>query len=172
MPKTGNKIISYSVYDRSSGRAQLIGDTTSIQLPSIEFLTDTIKGAGVLGEVDLPSYMQPGSMTLAINIRVSNEEFGKLCTAKDLEIRWVSDVFNSNEVKTEFVSNKAFIKCIPKKLDEGKLEPGSTSDGSFEYEVFAYKRILNGKEVLNIDKFNCVFAIDGKNLAKDYTAYL
>lgn len=44
---------------------------------------------------------------------------------------------------------------------------GEASEGSFEYEVFAYKRIINGKEVLNIDKFNGIFAVNGENLAQD-----
>ena len=172
MPKIGNKVINYSVYDRTSGNPFKIGESTSVQLPSIELLTDTIKGSGILGEIDFPTFLQPGSMSLSISMRVTGEELARLCTAKDIEVRWVTDLFDTNEIKTGVNYHKAFVKCVPKKLDEGKLEPASATDGSFEYEVFAYKRVTNGKEILNIDKFNNIFAVNGKNLAEDFSAYL
>ncbi len=168
----GNKIVNYSVYVRQDGRANKIGDTNTVQLPSIEMLTDTIKGAGIMGELDWPSYFQPGSMTLTINMRVTSENMALLAGADNVEIRWVTDVFDTTNVKTGVNAHKAFIKCINKKIDEGKLEPGATQDGSFDYEVFAYKRVINGKEILNIDKFNGIFAVNGKDFAKDVQAAL
>lgn len=172
MAKMGNKVVNYSVYVRQNGRAVRIGDTTSVQLPSIEMLTDTIKGAGIMGEIDWPSYYQPGSMTFTINIRVTGEELALLAGADNIELRWVTDVFDTTNVKTGVNAHKAFIRCVAKKIDEGKLEPGAAQDGSFEYEVFAYKRTVNGKEVLNIDKFNGIFAVGGKDYARDVQAAL
>lgn len=171
MAKIGNKVANYSVYTRDE-RTVKIGDTTSVQLPSIEYLTDSIKGAGILGEVDWPTLGQVGSMSLSISIRVTNEDFGALAKAKNLEIRWITDAFDTTEVKTGVNLNKAFISCIPKKIDEGKIEPGSAMDGSFEYEVYAYKRILNGKEILNIDKFNGIFTINGEAVTDNLNDFL
>lgn len=172
MANVGNKVISYSVYNKYNNKNVKAGDTTSVQLPSIEFLTDTIKGAGILGEIDWPSYYQPGSMTVGMSLRVTGEQLAMLSSADNLEIRWVTDVFDTNNVKVKVDSHKAFIKCVPKKIDEGKLEPGTAQDASFEYEVFAYKRVINGKEVLNIDKFNGIFAINGVNKLASVNAAL
>lgn len=164
MGKINNKVIDYSVYSRKDGRTSKSGDTTSVQLPSIEFLTDTIKGSGISGEIDWPTYYQTAAMTLAINLRASNEDTAGLLTADEIELRWVTDTFDTNNVKVGINANKAFLKCAPKKFDEGKLENGAAQDGSLEFEVFAYRRIVNGKEVLNIDKFNGIFAVNGVNL--------
>lgn len=172
MPKIGNKVINYSVYVRKEGRPYKVGDTTEIQLPSIEMLTDSIKGAGIVGEVDLPVYYQPGSMTLGVSIRVPGEDIGLLMEANDIEVRWVTDVFDTTNTKTKINAHKAFVKCVNKKIEEGKVTMGEASDGSFEYEVFAYKRIINGKEIINIDKFNGIFAVNGKNLLQDVQAAL
>ncbi|KNF08555.1 phage tail tube protein FII [Gottschalkia purinilytica] len=172
MPKLGNKVVNYSIYARENNTPVKIDDTTSVQLPSIEMLTDTIKGAGIMGEIDYPTFFQPGSMSLEINIRVSGEKLGLLASAQSIEVRWITDVFDTNDIKVGVDSHKAFMKCTPKKLEEGKLEPGSPQDGSFEYEVFTYKRITNGKEILNIDKFNNIFAINGKNVMQDVQAFL
>ncbi|MHC1683685.1 MAG: phage major tail tube protein [Clostridiaceae bacterium] len=172
MAKVGNKVISYSVYVRVSNKAIKINDTTSVELPSLEFLTDSIKGAGILGEVDLPSYYQPGSMSLSLSLRVTSEQIPLLIGANELEIRWVTDIFDTSNIKVGTSSHKAFIKGINKKFEEGKLEPGSAQDASFEYEAIAYKRIVNGKEVLNVDKFNNIFALNGTNLISNIQAAL
>ena len=92
--KIGNKVINYSVYVAS----KKVGDTVSVELPEIEFLTDSIKGAGIVGEIDLPSLYQVGSMSLSISTRVSNipEDLALLMSARDIEIRWVTDAINTS----------------------------------------------------------------------------
>jgi uncharacterized protein len=172
MPKVGNKVINYSVYVRQGTKVTKVGDTTSVQLPSIEFLTDTIKGAGIVGEIDWPSYYQPGSMTLGISLRVTSAEHAALIAADNIEIRWVTDVFDTTNVSVGITAHKAFIRCKSKKIDEGKLEPAAAQDASFEYEAFAFKRVINGKEVLNIDKFNGIFSVNGTNLLKNVQSAL
>lgn len=172
MAKVGNKVISYSVYVRINGKATKIADTTSVELPSIEFLTDTIKGSGIVGEIDVPSYYQPGSMALSLSLRVTSEQLATLLVAKEIEIRWASDSIDTSNMKTGINANKAFIKGPVKKFEEGKLESGSAQDASFEYEAIAYKRIINGKEVLNIDKLNGIFSVNGSNLLKNFNAAL
>ncbi|WP_142413061.1 phage major tail tube protein [Hathewaya massiliensis] len=167
MPKISNKTINYSVYVNNDGRVSKIDDTTEVKLPEVEMLSDTIKGSGILGEVDFPTFLQPGSMGLEISMRTSNEKLGDLIGAHSLEIRWVTDVFDTNNIKVGINAHKAFIQCINKKFDEGKVAMGEAQEGSLEYEVFAYKRTINGKEILNIDKFNGIFAINGKNLSQD-----
>lgn len=164
MSKVGNKTIDYSVYKRKNGKATKAGDATSVQLPSIEFLTDSIKGSGISGEIDWPSFYQTASMSVSISFRTSSEDTAELLTTDEIEVRWVTDVFDTNKVKVGINAHKAFLKCIPKKFDEGKIEGNASQDGSVELEVYAYKRIINGKEVLNIDKFNSIFAINGVNM--------
>lgn len=170
--KIANKTVNYSVYVRENGKSSKINDTTGVQLPSIEFLTDTIKGAGIMGEVDLPSFNQIGAMSTEISIRVSNEEMGLLASANELEIRWVTDVFDTQNIKVGILAHKAFMNGAIKKIDEGKIESSAAQEGAFEYEVYSYKRVINGKEILNIDKFNGIYAVNGKNLLQDVESAL
>jgi len=167
-----NKVIDYSVYTRVDNKATKIGNTTSVTLPSIEFMTDSIKGSGIIGEVDLPTYGQIGAMSTELSMRITNEQMGQLLAANELEYRWVNDGVDTSTGKIKTLAHKAFLKVIVKKYDEGKLEPGAAQDGSIEYEVTAYKRIINGKEILNIDKFNGIYAINGVNKYKDLASLL
>lgn len=168
--KIGNKAINYSVYITK----RKIGDTSSVQLPSVEFMTDTIKGAGIIGEIDLPSPFQAGSMTLSISTRVTNnpDDLGALMSANEIEIRWVTDSVDTATANSDIVGHKAFLKVATKKIDEGKIEPGAAQDGSYEYEVLSYKRITNGKTVLEIDKLNGIFKVNGKDYTQKINALL
>ena len=172
MDQITNKVIDYTVYVRENGKATKIGDTTSVTLPSIEKLTDTIKGSGIIGEIDVPTYGQIGSMETEISIRTANEKFGLLIIAIELEYRWVTDVLDPSTGKVSVIAHKAFLKVINKKLEEGKLESGAAEDGSASYEVLAYKRIVNGAEILNIDKLNGIFAVNGVNMFDYISQYL
>lgn len=162
--KVGNKVINYSVYVST----KKVGDTASVELPEVEFLTDSIKGSGIIGEIDLPSLYQVGSMSLSISTRVSNneEDLALLISARDIEIRWVTDAIDTSTALADVIGHKAFVKCVPKKIGEGKIEPGSGQDGSYEYEILSYKRVTNGKSILEIDKLNGVFKVNGIDQSK------
>ena len=168
--KIGNKTINYSVY----ANKRRIGDTKDVQLPSIEYLTDTLKGSGIIGEVDLPSSYQASSMTLTISNRVSNdpEDITALLSCNDIEIRWVTDVIETTNASLGEIGHKAFIKGMLKKADEGKLEPGAGQDGSYEFEVFYYKRVTDGKTILEIDKLNGIFKINGEDKTRNINSLL
>jgi P2 family phage contractile tail tube protein len=151
-----------------------INDTNSCQLPSIETQTDSIKGAGILGEIDMPTYGQIGSMTFSHGCRVDGEDAAALCApiVQEFEVRWVTDKLDSSNIKIGIDAHKAIIKGIPKKYDPGKIETGAAMDGSNEYEVIYYKKILNGKSIIEIDKLNNVLIINGTDYAKQIRAAL
>ena len=166
--KISNKTIAYNVYSKRI----LIPDTTEIELPEIEQLTDTISGAGILGEIDLPTFGQIGSMTLTISFRATNDKTVKMLETDELEIRWVSDSINTSNASTSVIAHKAFLKVKLKKFGEGKIATGSAQEGSLEYEVLAYRRITNGAEILNIDKLNNIYKINGIDQINDITKNL
>lgn len=166
------KIDGYSVYIRYDNGAVKIGDTTSLTLPSIERLTDSISGAGIAGEIDVPSVNQFASMETEITIRVTSKEHALLMNANQLEYRWLTNNIDTSNVKQTQIGNKAFLTVILKKADEGKIEQGSAQDATFTYEVVAYKRISDGEEIFNIDKLNGVFTINGVNQLGEMSSFL
>ncbi|TCZ73055.1 phage tail protein [Paenibacillus albiflavus] len=164
MPKITNKTVQYRLKATDEkGVLQIIDDSSDLQLPSIEKLTDTIKGAGIMGEIDMPTFGQLGSMTLTVNNRADNPQYSMLSRPGEIkfEIAWVVDVFNSNDVKVGLQQNKVFITAVSKKYDMGKLEVNSGADGSSEFEVYYLRKIVDGKEVLLIDKFNYKYVVNG-----------
>lgn len=168
-----NKTVDYRIYSRRTGTPKLICNTKSVELPAIEKMTDTVKGSGIMGELDLPSYGQFSSMELSVNTGVSDEtNMTELLLTNDIEIRWVVDAIDVATGTTNVIPHKAFIKVVPKSGEEGTVEAGSSMDGSYKYEVTAYKRVIGGKEVLNIDKLNGIYAINGINMLENVTKNL
>lgn len=172
--KVGNKTIAFNFYGNVNSRLKLIQDITDVQLPSVETASDAIKGAGILGEIDWPSFGQIGSMTLGINFRVASPDIVAISAPQlqEFEVRWVMDKFDTNNIKIGVEAHKAFIKCMPKKHDGGKIEPTASMDGSNEYEVVYYRKIIDGVEVLLIDKFNYVYKINGVDYTSEIKAAL
>lgn len=174
MPILNNKTIQYDVYGKINAVLKKIASTSNCTLPSIEMLTDTIKGSGIMGEIDFPSYCQPGAMTFGVGFRVDTPDAATLSApgVHEFELRWATDKFDSGNISIGFDSHKAIIKGACKKYDPGKVETGAAQDGSNEYEVFYYKKFLNGKAIIEIDKLNNVYKINGIDYAASLRAAL
>lgn len=174
MSKLGNKTVQYSVSAEINNKMQYLEDTTSLQLPSFEMLSDTIKGPGIMGEIDWPSYLTVGSSQFTYNSRVDAETAAYLSAPgkKKFEVRWVTDKYDTNQVNIGIDAHKVVIIGVPKKYDPGKVETNTGSDGSGDFEVLYYKKTLNGKDVIEIDKLNYIFKVNGVDYGKNVKSLL
>lgn len=150
-----------------------IADNVSCQLPSIEVQTTEVKGAGIMGTIDMPSTGQIGSMTFTITQRSIGRNAMKLATPgiHTIELRFVQDVtMPDGQVIKE--GTKVFLTCFNKKLDPGKVEPQATREGSAEFEVLRYRQVVDGTEVLLVDKRNYIYKINGVDYMEKVRAAL
>ncbi|MDA3732387.1 phage major tail tube protein [Niameybacter massiliensis] len=139
-----------------------IDDQVSCQLPSIEKPTQEIKGAGIMGPIDMPMTGQVNSMVFSISSRSINSGASELAKpgVQNLELRFIRDIMQADGSMIP-EGTKIFISGVNKKYDPGKIENGATMDGSIEFEVLRYRQVINGKEVLLIDKLNSIYKING-----------
>lgn len=163
----GNKTIQYAVYNRDNGTPKFIQDTTNITRPSLEYLTDTISGAGIMGELDMPSLAQLSSMTYEIALRRTNAASVQLFApgSHEIETRWVTDVIDSSTGNVRVAACKEIVKGNAKSLDNGTLENNASQDGTVSLEVTYYKLIQDGETLIEIDKLNNVFVVMGVDYA-------
>lgn len=150
-----------------------VDDNTSCELPSVEFGTTEVKGAGILGTVDMPSPGQINSMSFSINSRSINKKTTALAKPgkQSLELRFVRDVIQADGSIVP-AGSKIFITGVVKKYGPGKVEQGATMDGNLEFEVLRYRQVIEGEETLLIDKFNYIYKVNGEDYMKKYTAAL
>lgn len=163
-----NKTVQYAVYNRTSGSSKFVGDTTVLARPNLELLTDTIKGAGILGEVDMPTISQLGSMSYEITLRKQNDDAVALFEQKnqEIEVRWVSDYVDSTTGNSSVIANKDIVKGMPKSLSGGSIENNTQNESTVVLEVLYIKHIQNGVTKYEIDKLNNVFIINGVDYGK------
>lgn len=137
-----------------------------VELPSFEALTETMKGAGIAGEVNAPVVGHYGSQTLKINWRTITKDAIALAEPKahSIDLRANQKLFDAG--KGEYVNQSVVIKtrCVPINLNPGKLAIGASTETANEFEVHYIKIMIDGKTVIEIDKFNFICVINGKDV--------
>lgn len=165
------KVINYNVYDDTEKLVAVAGETT---LPSFEALTETISGAGILGEYESPTIGHFGSQTLEINFRVLMDPTFRLSENKSrtIVLRAAQQSYDVAEGRHNVRPLKIIIKGLPKGVELGKLAPGGMTDSKNTIEVLYIKIEENGKSLLEFDKLNFVYIVNGKDELADLRSAL
>lgn len=153
------KLINFRVY---LDGGDLLG-LADVQLPELEAMTETVKGAGIAGEIDHPVLGHYASMTLALNWRTieSNVMILSQPKAHALDLRGSQQVYDSGAGEYKTVPVRVVVRVMPKKTSLGKLEPGVTTETSNEFEVNYIKIFVSGKKEVEIDKYNYICEVNG-----------
>lgn len=170
MPEVPEKLINYRVY---LDGADMVG-VADVQLPDLEPMKETVKGAGIAGEVESPVMGHYGSMTLGVNWRTAEKAAMKLSAPKvhALDIRGSQQVYDSASGTYKTVPVRVVTRAMPKKTGIGKFEPGAATDTANEFEVFYIKVFVGGEMIIEIDKYNYICFIDGVDYLADVRADL
>jgi hypothetical protein len=168
--KTPEKLINFRVYLDGT---DLLG-TADVELPDLEALTDTVKGAGIAGEVESPVLGHYGSMSLKLNWRTITGNQISLAEPKahHLDLRGAAQVYDSGAGEYITVPQKVVVKAVPKKTGLGKMDMGSAQDASSEFECNYIKVWIDGDELIEIDKYNYICVINGKDYLADVRSSL
>ncbi|MDR7865163.1 MAG: phage major tail tube protein [Sporomusaceae bacterium] len=170
MNQVPEKLISYRVYRDG---VDLVG-TADVQLPDLEAMTETIKGAGIAGEVDSPVLGHYGSMTLVLNWRTLVKPIAFLSRQEvhALDLRGAVQVMDAAAGVYKVVPIRVAIRATPKKTSLGKFDVGAPMESSNELEVSYIKVSIDGADVIEIDKYNYIAKIDGVDVLADVRSAL
>lgn len=152
------KINAFNVYKDGN---KMIGVSDEITLPDLETLTETISGAGVLGEFDSPSIGLFGDMEMEIPFRQLYQGIGDLMNPMngvDITLRGSSQVMNSSG-NISFEGIRIIVRGRFKTMTGGKFKQGSGTGSSVKLGLTYYKVEIGGKNIVELDKLNCVFKI-------------
>lgn len=157
--KVPEKLINFRVYQNGS---DLIG-IADVTLPNLEAMTETVKGAGIAGEIDSPVLGHYSSMELELNWRTLEKPNVILASPKgvQLDLRAAQQVYDSSAGAYVVRPVKIVVSGVPKNTEPGKLDVGTTSDTKNTIEVNYIKITIDGEDVLEVDKFNYICNIGG-----------
>lgn len=159
MNQVPEKLINYSVYRNGS---EYLG-TADVELPSLEALTETISGAGIAGEIDSPTIGHFGSMTTTLNWRTIDVPLLRLAApiSHALDFRGAQQVYDKVTGTQKSVGVRVSVRTLPKSTGLGTLAPNATTGSSNGHEVTYLKVMIDGKTLLELDKYNYIYIVDG-----------
>lgn len=159
------KLINFRVYKDGT---DLIG-VADVSMPSFEAVTDTVKGAGLAGEFDSPVLGHFKSMEVQLNWRTVNKNNSFLAKPESvtLDLRGAQQVYDSGTGKFKTSRLKVVVRGVSKKFEMGKLDMGASVGSSNTLEVNYIKVTLDDKDVIELDKFNYIYKVDGEDWLAD-----
>ncbi len=159
MAQVPERLTNFNAYNDGN---KLVG-TVDVEMPEVAFMTDTISGAGIAGEIDSPVLGMVQSMTSTLTWRTVTKAASVLVAPRvhAIELRGSQEVFDQATGTKRAQPLRVSMRVQPKNLSMGSLEVGSSTGTESEFEVTYLKVIIDGEEVLEIDKFNFIFKADG-----------
>lgn len=165
MAKQPEAYIDFEVYENGKN---FLG-VSSATLPGINFLTQTINGAGISGNIEAVLTGMVDAMNLTLNFRSAMDAAVSLLKPEKhtIDLRVAEQYWNTTAVKKEVVADKYVLVIMPKTFSPGAVAPASAADVSGEYSVYYYAGFKNGKQLWEIDPWNYVCKIGGKDYTKE-----
>jgi P2 family phage contractile tail tube protein len=154
------RLVNFQCYN---GPAAAFLGMTDLELPAFEAMTETISGAGIAGEYASPVMGHFASQKAKLKWRTLTAE-GLAIIAP---VRWVFDIRGSIQLQDPrlgLLTTKAMrVECTGQvtTFAPGKLEPGKVMGVESDVELAVIRISLDNVELLELDKFNMVFRVNG-----------
>jgi phage tail tube protein FII len=149
-----NHVANYSIF--LAGK-RLIG-LADVELPNIQNLTDSLKGSGIFGEIDMPvqAHFQPYSVKLKWLTIVDSAIFATIQDGAQLDAWAAHQLHDSGTNRIIHQGWRYVMGTAPKAFNLGKLEVGTKGEGESEYELISLRALRNDQIMFEIDKENAV----------------
>ncbi len=158
------KINLYNCYQDGH---KMVGLTDEVTLPDFDALTETLSGAGILGEIDEPTLGHFGASEIEIPfLMVDNQMFGMMdmSSSINLTLRISNQAIEQANFKTDFMPSRIVIKGKKKGFTMGSAKQGSAMKPSVKVEILYILIEVNGKKKFELDKLNVVYKVNDKDL--------
>ena len=130
--------------------------------------TVTITGAGILGDFNMPSAPNMENMETTLHWRTITGDLTVLSQDKAHTLTLMSSQrnYDSGTGLLDYQGIKIFFRGLPANLKLGKLEQAASTESDNTFVVDYLKLFMNGQELLEFDRFNYIWKVNGT----DHTA--
>lgn len=157
----------FNVYNDSDKSSKLVGRSGEVTLPDLDAITETIEGGGVLGEVEDPITGHFGSIKMTIpftNLYVPISKLMNTTKAVQLTLRGSMQCMQPDTAETGYYPIKVVVKGKASSTKLGKLENGKKMEPEVELEILYIKVVIDGTTVIELDKLNFTYILNGKDM--------
>lgn len=146
---------------------KLIGVSGEVELPELEALTETLDGAGILGEMDTPATGHFGSAKIKIPFAVLHEDVFKLIDTTspvNLTLRGSMQCQDPSTGTTDYYPLKIVLRGKATTTTLGVLSKGKKGEPEIELEISYIKVTVNNSSALELDKLNFKYVLNGTDM--------
>ena len=165
MPNFDESVINFAVYEDG---VEYVGMATAT-LPNLSAIVQTLSGAGIAGNVEVPVLGHYDVMSLTLNFRTTTEQSVRLSEPRrhniDLRVAQQIEDTVAGEVKVQSV--KHVLVVVPKTDTGGSIAPATPTNGSGEYSVRYWATYIDGSKVREIDPLNFICEVNGVDYLAD-----
>ena len=157
----------YNLYRKGT---KLVGLTGEVELPAVTMVTDTLEGAGTGGNMDVPVIGLTENMDIQIPFMSLTKDLFSLANpgeAEDLTLRGAIQGTDPATGKISYTSIAISMRGTVKEITPGTVKSGGKMESSVTMTLSYYKIALDGETVLEIDKLNNVFVVNGDDVLKE-----
>ena len=156
------KLINCKVYRDGT---DLVG-LADVSLPDIEYLSETLTGSGLAGEYDSPTIGHTKDISVGLKFRAHYKDVIGYISPAPILYDMRASVQAIDAGTSEYASFPVrIVACgVPKKKGLGKWDPGKKMDNELSLSCSYLKISVDGQDVLEIDKLNFIFRVDGQDV--------
>lgn len=151
--------INYEVY--VDGNRYL--GTASVDLPEINYMTNEIKGAGIAGQIDMPTRSHLENLELTLHWRSIFERPTYLLSQDTfmMSLRGAMQKYDAATGVLKVVPVRIDVRALTTGSTLGKLEPGEQTDTESKFNIDYIKITVDGAKLFEHDKFNYIHEVNG-----------
>ncbi len=158
-------INNWNVYNDAN---RVVGTTGEMNLAELQAMTATVSGAGILGEYNTAVIGMFQSMSQEIPFRMIDKDyFEMLNTGEQSKIVLRSSVQQRNRETGGTLSTQAMrlvYRGHPTAVKFGTIKIGDMMNSSITIEVTYLLAEIGGMVMLELDKLNSIYKVNGKDL--------
>lgn len=165
MPNFDESVINFAVYEDSVEYVGMAGVT----LPNLAAIVQTLSGAGIAGNVEVPVLGHYDVMSLTLNFRTTTEHSVRLSEPRrhNIDLRMAQQIEGTVAGEVKVQSIKHVLVVVPKTDTGGTVAPAAPTNGSGEYSVRYWATYIDGAKVREIDPLNFICEVNGVDYLAD-----
>lgn len=165
MPNFDESVINFAVYEDSVEYVGMAGVT----LPNLAAIVQTLSGAGIAGNVEVPVLGHYDVMSLTLNFRTTTEHSVRLSEPRrhNIDLRMAQQIEDTVAGEVKVQSIKHVLVVVPKTDTGGTVAPATPTNGSGEYSVRYWATYIDGAKVREIDPLNFICEVNGVDYLAD-----
>lgn len=147
-----------------------VADTVKCTLPELKWLTATLSGSGVGGNVEIPLQGMAEAMSFQVDLKGVGADNAALLLVpgvRSLELRFNRDRFDSQGQVVK-AGTKIFLSGIHAALTPGAIQRASPMESSASFSILRYRWVEDGEELFLIDQINQRYKAMGVDYSDRY----